>query len=130
MDGWADVFTIAPLKAGAETFTLTISPEGSGSWSGGVVLSFDDSSNWTALVAGADGRLSTFEVEAGEAWWWDQAEAPDPVDGAYRFEVAHDETASEILINGEALTLPLDFAPTGGPALNAAALRFTEIAWQ
>lgn len=129
VDGWADVFTIAPLKDGASNFSLRFAPPESGPWSGGVVLSFDDTASWVALVAGSDGRLSTFEIGGGEAWWWDQAALPELQDGGYRFEVEHGAEESLVRVNGEELVLPLAFSPSGGPALNAAQLRFTDIAW-
>ena len=128
--GWSDVFSIAPLKNATNHFELYFDIPESPSWFGGVVLSYEDSSNWVAVGAGSDGRISTFEVIDGSAMWSDQDAAPTMEDGGYHFIVAHGETESTILVNNQALTLPLLFSPSGGAALNSSRIRFTELLWE
>jgi hypothetical protein len=130
VDGWSNVFTFSLVKEPVQRFSLRFKPPSSESWAGGVVLSHRDARNWIALVVGANGRVSTFETRQGEAVWWDQAEAPALVDGAYAFEVEHRADESSIRINGLTLTLPLVFPPSGGAALNGTSLRFSGIGWE
>ena len=77
-----------------------------------------------AIRCSSSERQATFEVSDGEAWLWDEAQAPEPVDDGYRFEVFHGETESEISINGTEQSLPLMFSPAGGAALNVTSTRF------
>jgi hypothetical protein len=130
IDGWADVVTFSQLKEGAERFSMRFEPQSSGYWSGGMVLSFDDSANYTAILVSSDGWTSTFEVDEGSAYWWNQEQAPAAINGGYDFEVVHQNGSSIITINDRELVLPLRFAGSGGLALSGSSLRFQSISWQ
>jgi hypothetical protein len=130
VDGESDAFTIAPVKEGISQFSLAFVPPTEGSWAGGVLVGFDDSANWSALVVDSDGRLSGFEVEAGEAWWRDWGEAPAVGDLGYVLSVSQGLDEATVRVNDEQLLIERSASAAGGPALNDASLRFTDIIWQ
>ncbi len=130
VEGFADVMSIAPLKDGADRFELRFEVPDEPSWWGGAMLSYDDSSNFVALLVGSDGSLSTFELHGGEVAWNGAGPAPSPEDGAYGLALEHGATETTVTINGQTATFPLDYTPAGGPALYEARIRFEGIAWE
>lgn len=127
IEGWSDVFSIAPLKLNADEFSVHVSSFES-LWTGGVLLSFDDTANWTSLVVNEDGSLQTFEVIEGTALWWDQGTVSRSEVG-YTISVLPENGAMRVLINGEEHVFPIIFEPTPGLALNGSEIQFSEIRW-
>lgn len=127
IEGWSDVFSIAPLKSSIDEFSVHVSSFDS-SWSGGVLLSFDDTSNWTALVVHEDGVLQTFEVTQGDALWWDQGSVSSSASG-YSISVFPEHEAMRVIINGDEHVFPIVFQPATGLALNGSEVQFSDISW-
>ncbi len=127
IEGWSDVFSIAPLKWGADEFSVHVSSLDP-TWNGGVLLSFDDTSNWSALVVSEDGTLQTFEVTQGNALWWDQGSVSSSESG-YSISVVPENGAMRVIINQDELVFPIAFQPLTGLALNGSAVQFSEIRW-
>ena len=113
VDGWSSVFGFARIKKSVQRFSMTFEPTWSEAGAGGVLLSYQDPQNWVGLVVGANDRVSSFEMRDGQAVWWDQGEAPALIDGAYTWQVVHDDEESTVQINGKTFVLPLAFAPAG-----------------
>jgi hypothetical protein len=130
VDGFSDVMSVAPLKEAPDHFELRFAVPDEPTWWGGAMLSFDDSSNFVALLVGSDGTLSTFELHDGDAVWNDAGPAPEAQDGAYSLSLDHGTADTTVTINGQTATFPLAYSPAGGPALYEARIRFEGIAWR
>lgn len=128
VEGWSDFFSIAPLKTTTHEFSVHVSSL-SPSWAGGILLSFNDTDNWSALVVNEEGTLQTFEVTQGEALWWDKGAVQQSENG-YSYVVYPEVDQVRTLINGEEKIIPISFEPATGLALNASHIRFSDIAWR
>lgn len=129
VDGWADVFTIAPVKRPVDRFSVRVAAGAGADAAVGVVLGLRDTMRWTALVV-RGARVETFEVDGGARWVDRGAAPPLPAGGARRFEVAHGDGEVTVTVDGEPFTLPHDLPRSGGLALNATRARFEGIAWE
>ena len=109
VEGWSDFFSIAPLKAIAHEFSVHISSQ-SPSWAGEILLSFNDTDNWSALVVNEEGTLQTFEVTQGEALWWDKGTVQQSENG-YNYVVYPEVDQVRMLINGEKKSFPSRLNP-------------------
>jgi len=128
VEGWSPYFSLARVKGAPSRFEATFTPR-SDDWAGGVVVGWDSYDDWLALVASSDGRLWTFDVQAGDAVWWDQGAAPEPnPDGSYTVVLTHDPLLVEI--NGQPWSTPTSLTPTAGPALDNATLLFEDLSWE
>lgn len=122
------VFSIARVKAPLSRFTLAFdAPVGTG-WSGGVLLGYQDTTRWEALVVRSDGRLARFDVN-GSAFWNDVGAAPAAVEGGWRFEVDYTPGRVNTRINGTPFSFATTLPPVSGPAVDSGEIRFRDIAW-
>ena len=122
--GQDDYFGFARLKQGAESFSVRFDPEGDGPWAAGVLLSFDDAENYTALLVESNGLLTSFESDEGSLVYWDQGDAPAAMGGGYDISVVHEGAESTITINEQTMSMPLRFAPSGGMPSTAVTYAF------
>jgi len=129
--GDSDFFSIARVKAPVSHFEVSFEAPPAGG-SGGVVLAYDDSDNWTGFVVHADGTASTFVSVAGSAMWWGAGTACAPACPSYQLSVDHATSGkADISINGVAFdSLDISAAPAVGLAVNAARLSFADISWR
>ncbi len=95
-----------------------------GDWVGGVLLSWDGYSDYTAAYASSDGSVSIFEVIDGSVDWYDIGSAPALQDGMLSWSLSHSGGDAEFEINGEAFVQPVQQAPSAGFAVYDSDLLF------
>ncbi|MCB9596035.1 MAG: hypothetical protein H6719_25160 [Sandaracinaceae bacterium] len=129
LDGFADVFTVAVVKAPVTRFETSFAAPSTPGWSGGVVLGYESPTRFVALVVRDSGRLQRFDVDGG-AVWNDVGAAPAAVGGRYAFTVEHGASGAVVTVNGTELTVDTGLPARSGPALDAASVRFEDLRWE
>ncbi len=129
LEAVSDFFSIARLKVSVNELSLRF-PAPAPSSSAGVLLSFQDTEHWEALVVRGDGSLSRFDVNGG-AIWNNVGSAPAATAEGYAVRARRlSETSVEVTVNGVATTQSIRFPLTFGPAIDSGSVRFNEIRWR
>lgn len=117
VDGEAPYFSMALSKSGDTFAAGHAAPVGSA----GIVAGYDDSSNYSAWLVGADGTVWTFVSTAGKALFWEMG----AVEPATRYDWTLDGTT--VTLNGVAFEEANGFTPRGGVALYGDTVSFDTI---
>lgn len=87
----------------------------------GIVAAYNDSSNYSAWLVGADGGLWTFVAIEGAATWWYMDAAP--IADAFTWELS----GATVTVNGVSYEETSGFQPRGGIALYGDKVQFEDI---
>jgi hypothetical protein len=101
-------------------------------WSAGVMLGYQDSKNYLALVLSQDGKLSLFTSTGGNLIFSDAGAAPPSLGGgAGLLAVDYGPGASvTVTINGKTASHPVTLPFMGGIAVNDSRVVFHDVTWK
>ena len=88
----------------------------------GIVAAYDDSSNYSAWLVGADGGLWTFVAIEGAATWWYMDAAPVADDFTWEL------SGTTVTVNGVSYEETNGLQPRGGVAVYADGVLFQDVA--
>ena len=128
--GWADgVMTIAPVKESVTRFAATFDfpPPGTDR---GIVLGFDDPSNYLALLMNSTGAWSAFTVTDGNVTWPSVGATSEDYGGRVTVSVVHGPDSSTISAQTEDFVVDRPFTGAGGAAIYDGDGRFEDIAYE
>jgi hypothetical protein len=125
-------FSLAIVKDPVTHFEAQWDVPTATSWSAGAVLAYQDSDNYEAVVASADGTLRTFTSTAGSALWNDAGTAPLPKGGVGTIAVDFGGGGMvTVTVNGGASTLSIGSLPAiAGLAVNASQVGWHDVGWK
>jgi hypothetical protein len=124
------VLSCSRFKASQPTFAATIARPPTGVY-GGVLVRYDDNSNFVAWLVGEDGTVSAFRYTAGKADWSNVAKVPIPNDGLFHWSVEFAQQSTNLMLNGQLFTDGSGMAKVGVlAAFNGNPLRFSDITWK
>lgn len=130
VSGWANgVLTIAPMKAPLERFEASFASPPNAAYAG-VLLGFDDPSNYITLLLNAEGTFSAFTVIQGAVNWPGVEGEAVPVDGVVTLTVEHGGGEATVTAGGASFVVNQPFAPAGGGAVYDGAVTFEDITWE
>ena len=115
--------SFARVKVPPSVFEVDVHA-GAGDWNGGVLLSWDDHSNYTAAFAASGGSVSIFEVIDGGVDWFDIGTAPALDGGKHTWTLSHSGGNAEFSIGEDSFEQPVQQAPSAGFAVYDSDLRF------
>jgi hypothetical protein len=130
--GFAETWLSGALVKGNVThFEASYDVPLSTRWDVGLMLAYQDHSNFFALLLGSAGNVWTFKVQGGQAStaWVTNAPASTG-DGEGTISVDFNGSQAEVTVNATKATLTLPFPARGGVALNQTEVQFRALDWQ
>lgn len=126
-------FSLAIVKGAATHFEASYDVPGGSSWSAGVVVGFDDSDNYAAIVVSADQKLRSFIATAGSAVWKDLGSGPASLgDGTGALAADYEGNGVvSVTVNGQkTMTSIGSMTPRAGLAINDGRVAFHGVSWK
>jgi hypothetical protein len=125
-------FSLAIVKDPVTHFEARWDVPSAATWSAGVVLAYQDSKNYAAVVLSPDGKLRTFTATAGSALWNDAGTAPAPTANVGTIAVDFGAGgAVTVTVNGVASSLSIGSLPaSAGLAVSDSRVDWHDVAWK
>ncbi|MBM4357452.1 MAG: hypothetical protein FJ096_05005 [Deltaproteobacteria bacterium] len=125
-------FSLAVVKDASTHLEVTYEIPEAATWRVGVVLGFDDTKSYKAVVVGQDGALSSFTATNGMAFWNAAGNAPAKLDAKHGSIAVDLEGGGKVklTVNGVASTHDTVFTPKVGLAMSDTRVTFRDLAWQ
>lgn len=126
--GFSDqFFTISRVKEEVRQFSADFDSPTTASWSAGVVIGFESTERWEAVVLADDGEIYKFQV-GGEPRRQTLGQL-GTLPGRHQVTLTFEPNMARIVIDGESIDVPTSIPQVAGLALDSTEVRFENIQW-